>query len=33
MEEVTIDVSQKSQKVSLNITVVIRSYTKEKPTP
>lgn len=33
MEEVTIDVSQKSQKVSLNITVFIRSYAKEKPTP
>lgn len=33
MEEVTIDVSQKSQKVSLNITAVIRIYVKEKPTP
>lgn len=33
MEEVTIDVSQKSQKVSLNIIVFIRSYAEEKPTP
>ena len=33
MEEVTINVSQKSHKVSLNITVFVRSYAKEKPTP